>query len=219
MGLGYAEHYVSNGWRVVATATSPEPTESLDRLRAANEAAILYQPLDVTQATSVSALANRLASLRIELDLAINNAGLSLAEPFGDWSSETFLRHLLANAVGPALVASALTPLMKRHSKLVNITSGMGSLGLNIDPAGDLTAYATSKAALNQLTRRLAALLRPRGVMVVAINPGWVRTEMGGPDATTSVEDAVEEITATIRDLTEDQSGALLERDGSPMPF
>lgn len=219
IGLGYAQHYLDRGWCVVATTIEPENADTLTALQATHGDRLFVQQLEVKQEPSIAALTDRLEELDLQLDLVINNAGVSIEKAFEDWNAANFLEQFHTNAIGPALVARAVAPRMNRGAKLVNVTSGMGSLTLNLGPTGPLAAYAASKAALNQLTRRLAGLLQPRGVAVFAINPGWVRTEMGGPEAPTSIEDAVATITATIESLTPDQSGGLFEGDGSQLPF
>lgn len=219
MGFAHAKHYLRQDWWVIATGTAAQAPESLIRLQQSVGERLVYQPLDIAQEASIAALASRIEQLGCTLDLVINNAGVSIPEAFDQWEPSTFLRQFAVNAVGPAMLVRAVTPRLRPGANVVNVTSGLGSLNLNIDPAGDLAAYSLSKTALNQLTQRLAAMLQPRGVTVVAINPGWVRTDMGGPDAPTRIDDAIEEMTATIGRLTPEQSGRLLERDGSTMPF
>ncbi len=116
-------------------------------------------------------------------------------------------------------MAQAVAPRLRPGAKLVNISSGMGSMELNIGAGGPLDAYALTKAALNLLTRQLAEELRAANITVVAINPGWVRTAMGGPDAPTEVDTAVEQIVRTIRELRPEQSGHFLSAMGGMIPW
>ena len=118
-----------------------------------------------------------------------------------------------------ALLAQALLPRMKPGAKLVNISSGLGSCGLNINPETGMDAYAASKTALNMLTTRLAAKPECASLIVVACDPGWVRTRMGGPDADLSVAESVGAITATIDGLTRDDSGCFVSRLGEKLPW
>ena len=95
----------------------------------------------------------------------------------------------------------------------------MGSIELNINPENPLDAYAVSKCALNILSRRLAEKLRPRGITVVSMNPGWVRTDMGGHEAPTTVDEAVDEMTSTIDSINAEDTGKFLASDGSEIPW
>ena len=155
----------------------------------------------------------------VKFDLVINNAGLLVYESFGDWTADTFARVLQVNTIGPALLAQAVMRRMKPGSKLVNISSGLGSCGLNINPETGMDAYAASKAALNMITTRLAAKPECEKLIVVACDPGWVRTRMGGPEADLSVEESVVAITATIENLTPEHSGRFLSRQGDDLPW
>ena len=213
MGRAYVEHYAERGWRVLAACRTLANAEALSEGR---EAVVPIQ-LDQADEASIAALGEQLIDETI--DLAINNAGVSGEEPLGAWTADEFERQLRVNAIGPALVVQALLPRLGNRAKVVNVSSGMGSLTENPNLASGLDAYAASKAALNMLTRRLAEQLRERGVTVVAINPGWVQTEMGGPEAPTDTATAVARITDTVERLTPDQTGAFLNDDGSPAPW
>jgi len=99
----------------------------------------------------------------------------------------------------------------------VQITSLMGSIGDN--SSGGYWAYRLGKAALNMATRNLAHDLKSDGIVVVALHPGWVRTEMGGPEAPLTAQEAVASLVRTIDRLTPKRSGAFLDRDGKPCPW
>lgn len=219
MGRAYVEHYAARGWRVLAACRTLANAEAVSEGREA----VVPIPLDQADEASIAAFGEQLGNETI--DLVINNAGVSGEEPLGAWTAAEFERQLRVNAIGPALVMQALLPRLKPGgngaggAKVVNVSSGMGSLTENPNLASGLDAYAASKAALNMLTRRLAEQLRERGVTVVAINPGWVQTEMGGPEAPTNIATAVTRITDTIEKLTPDQTGAFLNDDGSPAPW
>lgn len=217
LGLGFTRHYLGQGWRVYAAARKPEKSSILETLKSDFEGYFYALKLDVGQQAEVAMLPSQLDG--VTLDLAINNAGICHEENLESWSAATFASTLTTNVTGPALVAKAISPLMKPGSVLVNISSGMGSCELNINPDGGLDAYAASKAALNLLTRRLASKLEPRGVTVIAIDPGWVRTRMGGEDADLTVDESVGDITATIAALAPADSGRFMSRKGVTVPW
>jgi NAD(P)-dependent dehydrogenase (short-subunit alcohol dehydrogenase family) len=217
LGLGFTRHYLERGCRVFACARDWDPSPDSAGMRERFGERFRPVDLDVSDEQAVAALPAALDGAM--LDIAINNAGTLQDEAFGGWSAATFETALSVNCTGPALVAQALLPLLKRDSALVNISSGLASNGLNINPETGLDAYAASKSALNMVTRRLAAKLGPRGITVVAIDPGWVRTRMGGEEAELSVDESVSDVTGTIAGLGPEQGGLFLSRKGELLPW
>ena len=217
LGLGFTKHYLEQGCRVFATSRNPSDCTELANLETEFGDRLSFVQLDLTDEASIAAVTTALSG--VEFDLVINNAGLLLDETLGNWTAETFARILQVNTIGPALLAQALIGYMKPGSKIVNISSGLGSCGLNINPETGMDAYAASKAALNMITTRLAAKPECEKLIVVACDPGWVRTRMGGPEADLSVEESVVAITATIENLTPEHSGRFLSRQGDDLPW
>jgi len=217
LGLGFTKHYLEQGWSVFATARSPSDCTELANLETEFGDRLSRVQLDLTDEASIAAVTTALSG--VEFDLVINNAGLLLDETLGNWTADTFARILQVNTIGPALLAQALIGHMKPGSKLVNISSGLGSCGLNINPETGMDAYAASKTALNMITTRLAAKPECEKLIVVACDPGWVRTRMGGPEADLSVKESVVAITATIENLTPEHSGRFLSRQGDDLPW
>ena len=142
-------------------------------------------PLDVTSPASIKALAGYLDERYSRLDVLVNNAGV-LLDPRGsralDARPKTFHDTLETNFFGPLLLIQALAPLMRknRYGRIVNVSSGLGQLS---DMGTGTPAYRISKTALNALTRILAAEFTGSGILVNSMNPGWVRTDMGGASA------------------------------------
>ncbi|MEJ2383690.1 MAG: SDR family oxidoreductase [Xanthomonadales bacterium] len=217
LGLGFTRHYLERGCHVFATARDPADCAALADLHAEFGESLTTVDLDLSRTDAIANAASALAD--VELDLVINNAGAMIDEKFGHWTADSFARLFAVNTIGPAVFAQALLPRMKPGSKLVNISSGLASCGLNINPETGLDAYAASKAALNMITCRLAAKPESEGLIVVACDPGWVRTRMGGPEAELSVEESVAAITATIDGLSPDDSGRFLSRRGETLPW
>lgn len=217
IGFGLTQQYLADGHRVIATARSESGRAAFGDLQAAHGDALSVGTLDVTSEASIHAFAETLADT--SLDAVINNAGISLEESFGGWSGNGFATNFAINTIGPALVMQALVPRLKPGGKLINLSSGMGSIQLKIQPEGALDAYAMSKAALNMLCHRLAERFKTQDIVVAAVSPGWVKTEMGGPDATTEVEDAVADLIRTFDGLTPTQSGQYLSETGEPLPW
>ncbi|MEM0965807.1 MAG: SDR family oxidoreductase [Verrucomicrobiota bacterium] len=217
IGLGLVQHFLRNGYRVYATAR--QPTEAAVFRRLAVEFGERFVPLelDLQSDELIGKLGTNFEGPT--LDLLINNAGVAEQENLGEWTGQEFSSHFRVNATAPALVTQVLEPYLVHGAKVVNMTSGMASLELNIRPIDGLEAYAMSKAALNMFSRRLAEKLRRREIVVVALSPGWVKTVMGGDQAPTSVEEAVKSLHRVIDGLTMDQSGSFLSESGDPLPW
>lgn len=217
LGLGFVQHYMERGWRVIAATRSPEQADGLNNLGDTYGEQLVSVALDVGEEQSIATLPERLPGT--ELDLLINNAGISREEPFGEWTTGTFAQIIAVNTIGPGLVAQALAPLLINGSRLVNISSGLASMGLNINPENGLDAYSASKAALNMLTRRLAAKLEARDIAVVCLDPGWVQTAMGGEKAPLTVDQSIGAMTDVISGLSLAQSGLFLRSNGEEVPW
>ena len=219
MGLGLAHHYLKSNWQVIATKRQESKTDDLCALVDEAGERLMVEDLDSSSEESIQQLGSRLVERGVQLDLLINNAAISIEEPFGGWTSKLFADLFMVNATGPALMAQALNPLLKEGAKLINLSSGMASMEMNINPDGALDAYAMSKAALNMISLRLASKLKARCITVAAISPGWVKTDMGGPDAPTPIDEAVEQVTRTIEELQLEQTGAFLSESGEVLPW
>ncbi len=217
LGLGFTRHYLKRGDRVFSCAR--DWSASAEAADLAGQFGERFYPLtlDVSDERAIAELPDMLGGAT--LDLVLNNAGTCPDEGFGAWAAKTFETAMAVNCTGPALVAQALAPLLAPGAPLVNISSGLASMGLNINPETGLDAYAASKSALNMVTRRLAAKPAFEHVVVVAIDPGWVRTRMGGEQADLAVEESIRDITATIERLGPEDSGLFFSRGGDALPW
>ena len=204
-------------WQVIGAARRPEGVAAFEELK--QEYGERFEPitLDCGCAESIAGLSELLAGR--SLDLVINNAGVCPEENLGAWTAEAFEVTMRVNVTGPALIAQTVLPYMGEGSRLINVSSGMGSLESNVNPGNGFDAYAASKAALNILTLRLAEKLRPRGIVVIAMSPGWVRTDMGGEDAPETVEHAVAKMHMALQGFTLDNSGSFVSETGESIPW
>jgi NAD(P)-dependent dehydrogenase (short-subunit alcohol dehydrogenase family) len=218
IGLALTSEMASRGWSVLAGARHPASAHALQAAAlAASPGSIDILSLDVRDDGSVQGAAEEAAAKFRSLDVLINNAGVfpeEGSEPLEQLPLDCFEEAFAVNVVGVARVTRLFLPLLTRssHPRVVNISSLAGSITTKDDSRH--YCYSASKAALNMLTRAMAAELRPRGVTVVAVTPGWVKTEMGGPQAPLTVEESAASLAATIDRLTHHDAGHFLDREG-----
>ena len=199
LGLEFARQYQEAGWTVIGTARSPDRAEDLKAL------GVEVLQLDVVDRDSIAALAATLDGRGI--DMLINNAGIfPRVSEIEAVSADDYARTLMVNTLGPMLVTQALMPNLRggELKRIVNITSQLASIENN---SGGYYGYRESKAALNMFTRSLALELGPEGFICLAIHPGWVRTDMGGPQANLSAEESITAMRKTIDNMTPDDNG------------
>ena len=223
LGLALTRAYLARGesFRVLACCRRPAAAAELARLRAAHPQRLHLLQLEVGLGRAAKATAEAVADLVPRVDVLINNAALAPGNP-ADTLAELDLPNAREafniNAIGPVRVTRAFLGLLRRRgagARVVNISSGLGSLTKEGEP-GDKPwyVYAATKAALNKFTRLLARELGAEGMIVVAITPGWVRTEMGGPEADLSPEESAAAVVETIESLTPAQNSLFLDRHG-----
>jgi NAD(P)-dependent dehydrogenase (short-subunit alcohol dehydrogenase family) len=195
-GIGFeiVRQLAARGFRVVLGSRDlTRGREAHARLGALGECSEV-QLLDVTIEEHARTLASSLERAFGRCDVLVNNAGV-LLDPKGskalDLTPDVLRRTFDANVLGPVLVTKALVPLMRRsgYGRIVNMSSGLGQLA---DMGVGSPAYRMSKTALNAFTRTLAADLVRTNIKVNSMCPGWVRTDLGGPHATRSVEEAAD---------------------------
>jgi NAD(P)-dependent dehydrogenase (short-subunit alcohol dehydrogenase family) len=212
IGLRLVTLLKAQGRHVIATARDPDAAETLQGL------ADQIVPLDVADAASIAKLPAHLGDRPI--DLLINNAGVSSeTKTLAACDPADMTRTFAVNAIGPILVTRALIDLLRlgKARTIIQITSQLGSIANNT--GGSSYAYRGSKAALNQMNRSLANELAPENFTCVAIHPGWVQTDMGGPKAPLTPDQSAAAILATISRLTTADTGKFLNYDGAPLPW
>jgi NAD(P)-dependent dehydrogenase (short-subunit alcohol dehydrogenase family) len=208
IGLEFARQYAAEGWRVIATVRGDSP--ELDAL------GVEVQRLDMRDFAAVEAFPERLGG--VPLDLFIANAGVTEAPRIDSaHRAEEWQEVHAVNAVAPTLLATALLPnVAAAAGSMIAITSQMGSIA---DSSGGYIAYRASKAALNMAWRALALDWRGRPVTLAMLHPGWVKTDMGGPNATLTLPGSVAAMRRLIAGLTPADSGAFLNYRGETLPW
>lgn len=212
IGLELARQYSEAGFRVIGTAREPASAKAL-----AATGADVFE-LDVTDQASVDRLAGDLAGRPI--DMLINNAGIQpLMWTLAEIDLEDFERALQVNTLGPVRVTRALIPNLRSGSgrKVINITTNLSSIAGNTE--GGFYGYRESKAALNMFTKSLAAELGEEGFICIVLHPGWVRTDLGGPDAPLDVRESVRGMRRVIDNLSPNDNGTFRTYAGEQMAW
>lgn len=226
LGLELAQRCAKGGWRVLATCLQPDSAKDLQGLASKFGDQLTVHGLDVTDHAEVEALGAALRGTAI--DVLYNNAGIKGPDEqdFGDIDYAAWRDVLETNLLAPMKMAEVFADHVaaSERKQIVTMASGTGSMAWN-EPGrpgpegGGLIYYRTSKAGVNMISRNLAIELKSRGITVVALAPGHVRTEMGGPEAPLSIEDSVTGIMRLLDELTPAHSGSFLLYDGSTYPW
>ena len=218
LGLEFVRQLLARGDHVIAACRHPGKASDLNRLAGDHPGRLHVLPLDVADEKSRNAFAHELPLVADGIDLLINNAGvLHSGERWGSVSEANLVDSLRTNAMGPFLLTQAVASQLADGAGVANISSGMGSLG--DDPDFHSPSYRISKAALNMATRMLAKALEARAIPVVALCPGWVKTDMGGSSAQITPPESVSALLQVIDAATMERSGGFFDRFGKPMPW
>jgi NAD(P)-dependent dehydrogenase (short-subunit alcohol dehydrogenase family) len=197
IGLGVVKEFLHRGWSVIATARRPDSAAELKALAAAHQGKLEIVALDLANTAQVDGFAYALVGRK--LDAVLINGGTAGPEHMSaSQATEAEIGSLmLINAVAPIRLARALAALVRENTGVLAFTSSiMGSVELNTDGFHEL--YRASKAALNSLSRGLWAEVKGRGLTVLNLHPGWVRTAMGGPSAPVGVEESARGLVEVI---------------------
>ena len=220
LGLEWVRQFAIEGWRVYATCRYPQQAGELKALAGAN-ANITLHTLDVTRGEDVAALVKELSGETV--DVLINNAGVYHErwgrDRLGQINYSQWQESFEVNTLTPLRISEALIDNVARGKRrlIVSISSHMGSI-TDIGAANDY-AYRSSKAALNAAMKGLSFEVASRGVGVLLLHPGWVRTRMGGASAPLSAGESVAAMRGLIERFTPAQSGGFYRYDGSVIPW
>ncbi|MEJ2687384.1 MAG: SDR family oxidoreductase [Gammaproteobacteria bacterium] len=219
LGLEFVRQYAEAGWRVYACCRKPEQAQALNEL-AAGTPSVSVHPLDVGNHGQIDAMAKTLGSE--PLDVLLNNAGTYGGrdrQSLGNLDYDAWADTFRINTMGPVRMVERLLGNLERSQRrlVVTITSLMGSIADNT--SGGSYLYRTSKAALNAAMKSVALDVAPRGVHVLLLHPGWVRTDMGGPNALITPQESVRAIRQRVETFTPDLSGDFLNYDGHEYPW
>jgi len=220
LGLEFVKQLNAQNWRVYACCRNPTDADSLLQLAQASGGKVSIHPLAVDNSTHTSQLAATLKGQPI--DLLLNNAGIYSGrngERFGSCSTEEWLKVFEINTIAPLRMAEAFVENVasSEFKTIACITSKMGSMGDNT--SGGAYMYRSSKAALNMVVKSMALDLEPQGIKVALLHPGWVKTDMGGPNALISAQQSVAGMLKIILNLGWQDSGRFLAYDGKEIEW
>jgi NAD(P)-dependent dehydrogenase (short-subunit alcohol dehydrogenase family) len=220
VGLELARKYTQQGDHVFAGCRSPEKAQALETLSAQHPGQVTIVPLDVTNEESLERSVAQVSTSIKALDLLFNNAAINPGnEHLSEVTTESLLQTLQVNAVGAVLVAQKFVSLLRagENPKVINVSSEAGSIARMQHFRG--YSYYGSKAAMNMFTRSLALDPQTDGIIVISLHPGWVRTDMGGPNAHLSTSESVEGIMRVTEGLTPADNGKFYTWEGVEYPW
>lgn len=219
IGLEMARQYAQADWRVLACCRNPAQAVELDALSRASGGKIRIHALDVARDEDIARLADELRHEKI--DILFNNAGISgpRKQGFGPIDSGEWLAAFRVNVVAPYQLTLALVEQVAGSTRRMVAIMGtqLGSIAENT--TGGRYVYGSTKAAVHMVGKSLSIDLAPRGITTVLLHPGWVRTDMGGAEATLSVEESVRGLRKVLDRATPADGGQLIAYDGRIVPW
>ena len=221
IGLELCRHLLERGDSILGGCRDPQKAHQLSKLQD-NHKNLEIVELDVDDEDSVQNCFNQLNLRGEKIDKLFNNAGIIDWRDLHTVGVDAFSQVLQTNLRGAFLVLKNALPCLQRSSEpwIYNMSSRLGSIELRGNTQlGGAIAYQCSKAALNMLTKQTAIDLAQFGIKVVSLSPGWVKTEMGGPEAKYEIMDSVKKILSVTDHLTTEQNGGFWGEDGKEIPW
>jgi NAD(P)-dependent dehydrogenase (short-subunit alcohol dehydrogenase family) len=209
----------SNNIIAATRSISPDKTQDLESLRSKNKNIHILE-CDTSSLKSITSFAAQVTSLlgpSAKIDYLLNNAGINSVphQTALSLTPEGLQEQITVNVLGPAKTVEALQAHLHDGSVVMNMTSGLGSLTYSKSKSStSATAYSISKAGLNMLTVHQAIELKPKGVIVICMDPGWVKTDMGGKGAVLEKEESIGGMLKCLAGLTMEKSGRFFVYDG-----
>ena len=218
LGLGFAKKCLKKDVHVLATVRDIKGSKELLALKERFPDNLEIFELDLLKENAGYTLANFLGDRPI--DILINNAGVgSTNQHFEAVSPKPWLEVLKVNLIAPLMVTQSIIDNVKKGSdkKIYFLSSQLGSIADNT--SGGMYIYRSSKTGLNQVIKSLSVDLKPQGITVVSLHPGWVKTDMGGPNAPVSIDESIEGMTQVIHTTDIRDTGRFLNYDGKELPW
>jgi NAD(P)-dependent dehydrogenase (short-subunit alcohol dehydrogenase family) len=230
LGLALVKSAIDSGHIVCATVREPANASDLQDIKSAFLTNLYVLPLDITVPKKRAAVIAEITRAFGKIDIVIHNAGINSRSKgieegeahvtFGSLTEEALLSNVKTNAIAPLLFTQELAPLLSNSERgvVVAISSWFASLKGNQDRAFNYS-YSGSKTLLNLYFRLAANALKPKGIVAFMVNPGWMKTDMGGSKATLTPEESANAIYAMAKAATPEMAGQFLDWNGDVHPW
>lgn len=219
LGLQMVKQAVKQGWRVYACCRHPDQADELLQVASLTPGQVSIHVLDIADTAQIQALAYELRNSSI--DWLINNAGVygSMDHQFGNTDEHDWLKTFQINTIGPLKVSEAFLANLEMGSdkKIATLSSKMASMADNT--SGGSYIYRSTKAALNAVIKSMAIDLKPKNITALALHPGWVRTDMGGPNGEIEAHESVVRLFDIIDRASIEETGQFYDIDGTIIPW
>lgn len=219
LGLEFVRQYAAEGWLVLACYRDPNRSQALFQLQKEYAESIFLYQLDPTHEDELHALSKKLND--VPIDVLINNAGQygPSQNTLNNSDTQQWLEIFRINTIAPLKMAQAFLKQLQegKQKKIIMISSKMGSIADNT--SGGSYVYRSSKSALNSVAKSLSIDLKEKGIVVVVLHPGWVKTDMGGPNALIEAEESIFNMRKLINSLTLKDSGQFFDYMGQVLEW
>ncbi|HUU79671.1 MAG TPA: SDR family oxidoreductase [candidate division Zixibacteria bacterium] len=224
LGLEFTKQYLELGNQVIASCRKPEKAKNLHDLKKLFPNTLTIIQLDVTKENERERVFGQIKKAFGSIDILINNAGIISGDGkniynLGDVHKEDFMKILQINSLAPLLMNEKFLPLLEKgtNSKIINMSSQNGSITQRTQ--GGKYSYCTSKAALNMITKILSNDLREKEITILSIQPGWIKTDMGGPEAPLEPKEPISKIIKLVESIGITDTGKFLTQEGKELPW
>ena len=218
LGFGFVKSFLAKNVNVICTTRNISRSKELLEYKKDHPNNLEILELDLLEENSENILSDLLSDKPI--DIFINNAGVGNSnQRFGVVSSKPWLDVLKVNLITPLTLTQSIIENIKKGSerKIYFLSSQLGSIGDNT--SGGMYIYRSSKTALNQVVKSLSVDLKPMGITVISLHPGWVKTDMGGPNAPVQIDESVKGMMKVIETTDINNTGTFLNYDGKELPW
>ena len=218
IGLELSGQFAADGWQVLACCRNPDQADELQALSERFDSVTVHA-LEMTDYEQMQRLAASLAEQPI--DVLLSNAGIygPRGLPFGEVTADGWREVFEVNSIAPLMLAQAFVESVAKSSRrlIAVISSKMGSIGNN--RSGGSYIYRSSKSAVNQVVKSMSCDLAARGISVITLHPGWVRTDMGGAEAEVGVDESAEGLKRILQAAGPEQNGQFFNYTGEPLAW
>ncbi len=219
LGLEFVKQYAKDEWDVIACCRTPDKADELQTLAKNHEGKVSVHKLDVSDFKAIEEFGTKFKGRPI--DVLINNAGVyeRLKNQFGQIDYDNWIESFQINTLAPIKMAEIFIENVAKSEKktIISISSKVGSIADNT--SGKRYIYRSTKTALNMAVKSLSIDLKPQGIIAVSLHPGWVLTDMGGPNALIDTKKSIQGMKQVIQNLTMTDSGKFLNYDGTEIPW